>query len=103
MANKIIAIWKERKKIFEGMKNALIYDEYVEDIAGQRLAVCNDCEHKGNKCAVPKTGPCCNLCGCSLTFKTRSLSSACPETKWIALLSEEQEDALEERFNKEEE
>ena len=103
MANKLIAIWKERKKIFEGMKNALIYDEYVEEVAAERLKACDVCEHKGNKCAVPKTGPCCNLCGCSLKLKTRSLSSSCPDEKWIALLTEEQEDELEERFDKEEE
>jgi hypothetical protein len=100
MANKLIAIWKERRKIFEGMKNALIYDEFVEKTAEERLSICNTCEHKGTECAVPGTAPCCNLCGCSLKFKTRSLSSDCPSKKWIALLTEKQEDELEERFDK---
>jgi hypothetical protein len=40
------------------------------------------------------TAPCCNECGCSLGFKTRSLASDCPLGKWEALMSEEEEDAL---------
>jgi hypothetical protein len=102
MANnrKIVKIWRERKKIFEGLKNAIIYDEYVEKIATTRYDFCNKCEHKGTKCAMPGTGPCCNLCGCSLKLKTRSLSTSCPDKKWNAVLSERQEDALEDKFNK---
>ena len=83
------------------MKNAIIYDEYVESVAKDRNAICNECPNKGDQCSVPKTGPCCNLCGCSLYLKTRSLSSACPDGKWIALLTEEQEDELEEKFEDE--
>ena len=40
---------------------------------------------KGTKCAVKGTAPCCNECGCSLLFKTKSLSSACPLDKWKAV------------------
>jgi hypothetical protein len=61
------------------------------------MEVCNACEFKGDKCLVPGTSPCCNDCGCSLTFKTRSLSSECPHPdgpKWKALVSEEEEDKL---------
>jgi hypothetical protein len=43
---------------------------------------------------MPGTQPCCNLCGCSLSFKTRSLSSSCPDFRWKALISEEDEDNL---------
>jgi hypothetical protein len=42
------------------------------------------------------TQPCCGDCGCSLTFKTRSLSSDCPQGKWDALITEEEEDKLDE-------
>tara|TARA_R110002020_G_scaffold23658_5_gene78629 strand:- start:13701 stop:14012 length:312 start_codon:yes stop_codon:yes gene_type:complete len=97
--NKFIALWKERKMIFEGLKNAVIYDEFVEGVAEGRNKICNQCKHKGDKCMVPKTGPCCNLCGCSLKLKTRSLSTSCPDKKWKALLTEEQEDELDEKFN----
>ena len=59
------------------------------------MIFCNKCEHKGKKCAMPGTGPCCNLCGCSLKLKTRSLSTFCPDKRWMAVLSEKQEDELE--------
>lgn len=87
-------IWKDRNKILEGITNAIIRDEFVEDVAKHRMEVCDACEFKGDKCLVPGTSPCCNDCGCSLAFKTRSLSSECPQNKWKALLSEEEEDKL---------
>jgi hypothetical protein len=81
----------------EGVKNSVIRDEFVEDIAEHRKEICDSCEHidiKGKECAMPGTNPCCSLCGCSLTFKTRALSSECPDGRWFALLSEEDEDKL---------
>lgn len=87
-------IWKNRKQILEGIKNATIRNEFVEEIALERNAICDQCLSKGDQCAVPGTAPCCNECGCSLTFKTRSLSSECPLEKWKALLSEEEEDKI---------
>jgi hypothetical protein len=87
-------IWKDRNKILEGITNAIIRNEFVEDVAKHRMEVCDACEYKGDKCLVPGTGPCCNDCGCSLSFKTRSLSSDCPKDKWKALVSEEEEDKL---------
>ena len=62
-----------------------------------RMEVCNSCDardDKGKECAIKGTQPCCMLCGCSLSFKTRSLSSDCPANKWYAVITEEEEDAL---------
>lgn len=87
-------IWKNRKQIFEGITNAVIRDEFVEDVAKHRYEICNACSSKGDECVVIGTAPCCNECGCSLTFKTRSLSSECPLDKWKALTTEEHEDEL---------
>lgn len=92
--NKLKRIWKDRNKIIEGITNTLRRDEFVEDVAKHRMEVCDACDQKGDKCLVPGTAPCCNDCGCSLAFKTRSLSSECPQNKWKALLSEEEEDKL---------
>ena len=89
------AIWENRKGILEGVKNSIIRDELVEDIARMRYDICDECEHKGRKCAVKGTAPCCNECGCSLNFKTRSLSSECPLGKWEAIATEDEEDELE--------
>lgn len=91
------AIWENRKGILEGVKNSIIRDELVEDIARMRYDICDECEHidnKGKECAVKGTQPCCAECGCSLQFKTRSLSSECPLGKWQAIATEEEEDTL---------
>lgn len=101
--NNLITIWKNKGQIMEGIKNSIFKREDVEDIALQRMAICKDCDlidHKGTGCMVSGTGPCCDInkggCGCSLGFKTRSLSSSCPlETpKWEAVMSQAEEDAL---------
>jgi len=86
--------------ILEGIKNAAFKDEHVEQIAEERMAICSTCpsiDKEGTSCMVLGTQPCCGMCGCSLTFKTRSLSSSCGDEKnprWEALLTQEEEDAL---------
>ena len=95
--SKLKNIWKHRKEIMEGIKNTIIRDQFVEEIAAARMAKCNICVRKddeGSTCVMAGTQPCCNLCGCSLSFKTRSLSSSCPDKRWDALISEEDEDKL---------
>jgi hypothetical protein len=87
-------IWENRKGIVEGIKNSIIRDEFIEDVAKFRKEVCDDCTSKGDDCAVPGTAPCCNECGCSLTFKTRALSADCPLGKWKAVCTEDEEDDL---------
>ena len=94
--NMLKGIWKERKKIIEGITNSIIRDDFVEHVASLRNDVCAECPSKGNKCAVKGTGPCCNECGCSLAFKTRSLSSSCPLNKWKRIITEKEEDKLDE-------
>ena len=94
---KLGKIWKNRKQIMEGIKNALIRDKFVEEVAAQRREICNACVRKddvGTSCVVPGTQPCCNLCGCSFTIKLRSLSAECPDLRWHAVLTEEEEDKL---------
>jgi hypothetical protein len=91
-------IWENRKGILEGLKNSVIKDEFVEDIARMRHDICDTCDKldiKGKDCAVKGTKPCCAECGCSLAFKTRALSAECPLGKWDAIATEEQEDELE--------
>ena len=73
-------------------------DEFIELIAKERNDICDKCEHKGDKCVVIGTGPCCNLCGCSLKFKTRSLSAECDIQKWKAFVTPEEEDQLNDQF-----
>ena len=93
-------IWKNRAQILEGIKNSVFKQEHIELIAAERQSICDKCELidlKGDKCLVPGTKPCCGECGCSLEFKTRSLSSHCQHPKgprWDAYLTEEEEDTL---------
>jgi len=103
MLNKI---WNNRKAILEGVKNSVFKSEHVEEIAAERKAICDTCpalDKEGSSCLAPGTQPCCSKCGCSLQFKLRSLSSACGDEenpKWHALLSQEEEDALNEQLKK---
>jgi hypothetical protein len=90
-------IWKNRTQIMEGVKNSIIRDRFVEEIAAARMQHCNACvrkDDKGDSCALTGSQPCCQLCGCSLKFKVRSLSSDCPDLRWKAVVSEEDEDKL---------
>jgi hypothetical protein len=93
----IIRVWKEKNKILEGIKNNIFKKADVEHIAAERMDICDTCPHldtKGDKCLVPGTGPCCALCGCSLSLKTRALSASCDAEKWKAILNEDEQEQL---------
>lgn len=97
----MIRIWKSKNQILEGITNSIFKKEDVEQIAHERMQICNKCallDMQGDGCMVPGTQPCCNEklggCGCSLGFKTRSLSSECPKGYWKAEMSQEEEDLL---------
>ena len=95
-------IWNNKKQILEGIKNSLFKQEHIEEVARERQKICAVCQQidlLGEKCEVPGTHPCCGNCGCSLKFKLRSLSSACPESKWVAFVSEEVEDQIKKQIN----
>lgn len=90
-------IWENRKAIYEGIKNSVIRDKYVEDISAKRMLICKACSEidlKGSECEMPGSQPCCGNCGCSLGFKTRALSAECPIGEWSALMTEKEEDKL---------
>lgn len=88
---KFKSVYRDRAKILEGVKNTIFKEEDIEAIAKMRFSICEECEsldEEGSKCLSPVTKPCCGECGCSLAFKTRSLSSSCPLNKWDALTEE---------------
>lgn len=97
MKTNLIHVWKESGKILEGITNNIFKTEHVEQIAAIRSDICNFCEFKdtdGKTCMVPGTQPCCTQCGCSLKFKTRSLSSSCPAGFWDAEMTQSEENLL---------
>lgn len=105
MLKSIKQIWNNRKQILEGMRNKWIRIPEIEEIAYDRMSICQHCpllDIEGTNCMVPGTAPCCSACGCSLAFKTRSLSSECahPEgPKWKSTMTEEEQDAYYTKIN----
>jgi hypothetical protein len=101
LRDNVIKIWKNRNAIYEGIKNSVFVKEDIEQIAHERMDICKKCpqlDTKGLECVMPGTQPCCSECGCSLKFKTRALSSACPLQKWKEVLTEEEEITLKEKL-----
>jgi hypothetical protein len=97
MAKTLLEVWKQKGKILEGIKNSVFKQEHVEEIATKRNAICQSCDlidKTGDKCFMPGTQPCCGVCGCSLQFLQRSLSSKCEAGKWDAILTDEENDEL---------
>jgi len=101
----IIAIWKSKGQIIEGITNSIFKKEDVEEIAKHRMSICRICKlytTSNDGCMVEGTTPCCNQtmggCGCSLTFKTRSLSSDCPMGLWKKVMEEHEEDLLKQKL-----
>jgi hypothetical protein len=93
----LLEVWKKKGKILEGIKNSIFKNEHVEEIAATRDKICQECldiDRSGDKCFAPGTQPCCGICGCSLQFLQRSLSSECEAGKWKAILTEEEEEEL---------
>jgi hypothetical protein len=102
MVNKIKKIWKNKWLIFEGMFNYYFTRKKIKRVAMWRMEICESCpliDIKGSKCEVPGTQPCCGDCGCSLAYKTHSMSSECPHGRWFAIMSEEDEDLLNEKLD----
>ena len=105
LKNNLIQIWKNRDQILEGVKNSVFKREDIEHIADERMKICTSCKlftTDDSGCMVPGTGPCCNKeldgCGCSLKFKTRSLSSNCPKGYWTAEVTPEEEDMINQKL-----
>jgi len=97
----LIEVWKNKGQILEGILNSVFKKEDVESVALSRIEICNSCtdiDRDGKDCLAPGTQPCCSLCGCSLHFKTRSMSSECPAGKWKAMMSEQEEDILNDKL-----
>lgn len=118
LINQIPEIFKNRRQIWEGLKNNLIKDEHVEQVYQVRLDICKSCklyDTSGDGCSLPGTQPCCNYklseeyngnitagCGCSLSVKLRSLSTDCPLGKWTKIMSDQDEELVKKSLNKRE-
>ena len=67
------------KEIAEGFGNLIkdkmgLSTEAQKELFAARKAICDSCEHgQGTRC---------NLCGCVIAAKTKSLGSSCPDKLW---------------------
>ena len=95
--SKYVEAFKNLDAIAEGIKNNIFKKEHVEAVATDRFQICIKCslfDSKGSDCLAPGSQPCCSDCGCSLSFKVRSLSSECPKGYWDSLMAEETEELI---------
>ena len=101
----ILKLWENKGKILEGIKNRVFTTKDIREVADFRMRICKKCPHfdtEGSKCYVPGTKPCCGLCGCSMGLKAYSLSSKCDDSRWPAIMSEDEEDQLNEQLSENE-
>lgn len=99
----VLQIWKNKGKILEGVSAFVFKKAHIEEVHDERMAICKACPEidlVGTKCAMSGAQPCCSNCGCSLKFKLRSMSSACPLNKWTAILTEDEENQMISQINK---
>ena len=85
-------------QIAEGVKNSVIKNPKVEEIAKQRLSICAVCPKNsknkneeyfspGKYYSISRPDAHCTSCGCNLNLKARSLSASCPLKKWLSVLN----------------
>jgi len=101
----VIKVWKAKGQILEGIKNNIFKTEHIEQIASERMAICNKCDSidkEGSSCFVKGTAPCCGECGCTLKLAIRSLSKECDLGKWPAILTFEEEYMLQQKLREDE-
>ena len=85
------------QEIYDGWKNLIIPEEHlkphIDKVATARINICNTCEYDSNKSlttmAKIRFDRHCTHCGCTLSAKTRSLTSECPIGKWGAAVKDE--------------
>lgn len=94
-------------QIYEGWRNKLIpsklLKEQIKEVSQDRMDICNRCPlNSENRKVNDKTFNTirpdvhCTSCGCTLSAKTACLSCSCPKNFWMPVLSEEQENNINE-------
>lgn len=96
--NKLLEVFKNRRLIWDGLRNNIIKQEHIEALYAERNDICAKCpffQEKGPfHCSVPGTDPCCPECGCSLAIKLRSPNAECPKGLWKAVMTDQEAQLL---------
>jgi len=89
------------REIFEGWRNHILppshMKERIQAISEERLSICRGCPfHSSNKKGYQtlRKDEHCTDCGCPLISKTKCLSCSCPQDKWAAELTPEEEQII---------
>ena len=87
-------------EIWEGWRNHLLPPERLREVISQvsqeRLEICRNgpCQHHSSVNKTLRFDEHCTECGCPLVAKTKCLSCKCGIQKWLAVLTEEQEESI---------
>ena len=85
-------------QILEGWRNNIIPPAHLKDLientAKERIAICEQCPHHSSKHKTMRPDAHCVECGCTLAAKTKCLSCSCPFNKWVALVTQEEEENI---------
>lgn len=96
------------KNILTGAYNSIFIKEEIETVAKEREKICDECEWNSETITkkLPKTilkrpDVHCTMCGCNIHLKTRVLSENCPNNKWLAEVTDEEDDKIQEMLKNE--
>lgn len=86
------------QQIIEGWGNHLLprkeLELVIEQTSQERMDICNNCEYVSTKHSSIRPDVHCTDCGCTLSAKTKCLSCNCPKNKWTAVISQEQQNMI---------
>jgi len=71
----------------------------IKETSEERINICLTCPHHSKWHKTLRPDDHCTNCGCTLAAKTKCLSCACPLNKWMAVLTEEDEETLKTQIN----
>lgn len=85
--------------MIEGIKNKFLpkkeIEALIEDTYKKRMEICNKCEFKKTIIGGIEI---CGDCGCTLSLKNRCLRCKCPQGKWGAIATEEEENTIKQYY-----
>lgn len=95
--------WKD---ILSGWRNDLFPPKelkaLIRSTQEERLAICTNCPFNSTHGRITSYSRCMD-CGCPLKKKTACLHCECPQLKWLAVATEEEEKKINNQLNKENE
>lgn len=91
------------KGLAEGLKNKFLPKEELREIIEsthiERITICRECPKNSLFNPNLRGDEHCTECGCNLALKTRCLSCKCPLDKWLALITEEDNEIIKMELN----